>query len=164
VAEEAEFGWMPDLSDQDCGEPEYLHDRVEFAEQAGAEVFERAGGEEQGRDEQDSEVAAEDEHGDIARHEIHVGEDEEEGAEEELVGDGIEVLTEAGALGEHAREQAVEAVAKASENEEAESEAVAAIEDRDNEERDDEQTRQREQVWSVAELSEEIHVGRASQS
>ena len=50
-----------------------------------------------------------------------MGEDEEEGAEEEFVGDGVEILAEGGALGEHAREQSVESIGEAGENEESES-------------------------------------------
>ena len=126
-------------SDENEGEAEDLDQGVELAEQAGAEVAQGAGGEEQGGDEQDAEVAAEDQHGDVARDQAHVGEDQEEGAEQELVGDGVEVLAEGGALGEPAGEQAVEAVAEAGEDEEGEGEAVAAVEDFDDQEWDDEQ-------------------------
>ena len=112
---EADVERWPDLFDQHYGEADDLDDGVEFAEQAGAEVAQGAGGEEQGGDEQDAEVAAEDQHGDVARNQVHVGEDEEERAEQELVGDGVEILAEAGVLGEPAGEQAVECVGEAGE-------------------------------------------------
>ena len=147
----------PYLFDEHDGQAEDLDYGVELAEQTGAEVAQGAGGEEQRGDEQDAEVAAEDEHRDIARHQVHVGEHEEEGAEEQLVGNGVEVLAEGGALGEPSGEQAVEAVGEAGEDEEAEREAVVSVEDCDDQKWDDEQTREREQVGSGAELAEEIH-------
>ncbi len=149
----------PDLIDEDEGEAEDLDEGVEFAEQAGAEVAQGVGGEEQGGNEQDAEVAAEDQHGDVARDQAHVGEDKKQRAEEEFVGDGVEIETEGGALGEHAREQAVEAVAEAGQHEQGEGEVVAAVEDCDDQERDDEQTQQREQIGDGAELVEKRHAG-----
>src|ERR1035438_2977508 len=95
----------PDLIDEDEGEAEDLDESVEFAEQAGAEVAQGVGGEEQGGNEQDAEVAAEDQHGDVARDQAHVGEDKKQRAEEKFVGDGVEIETEGSALRKHAREQ-----------------------------------------------------------
>ena len=112
------YRW-PDLLDEHDGEAEDLNDSVEFAEQAGAEVAQGASGEEQGGDEQDAEVAAEDEDRDVTRHEVHVGEHEEERAEQQLVGDGVQILAEGGALREPSGEEAIEAVREAGEDEEA---------------------------------------------
>jgi len=148
----------PDLVDEDEGEAQDLHQRVELAEQGGAEVAERAGGEEQGGDEQDSEVAAEDEDGDITRDQAHVGEGQEEGAEEELVGDRVEILAEDGALGERASEEAVEAVAEAGDDEESECDAIVAVQDGDDQKRDDEEPHEREQIGSGAKLGEKRHL------
>ena len=148
----------PDLVDEDEGEAQDLDERVELAEQGGAEVAEGAGGEEQGGDEQDSEVAAEDEDGDITRDQAHVGEDQEEGAEEELVGDGVEILAEDGALGERASEEAVEAVAEAGDDEESECDAIVAVQDGDDQKRDDEEPHEREQIGSGAKLGEKRHL------
>ena len=92
-----------------------------------------------------------------------MGEDEEEGAEQKLVGDGIEILAEAGALGEPAGEQTVEAIGEAGEDEEGEGEGVAAVEDLDDEVGDDEQPHEREQIGGGAELGEEIHHRSAGQ-
>src|ERR1035441_6649792 len=117
-----------------------------------------AGGKEQGGDEQDSKVAAEDQHGDIARHQVHVGEDEKQRAEQELVGDGVEILAEASALGEPSSEQAVEAVAEACQDEERKRQVIAPVQNRDHQKRDDEQAQKREQIGSGAELIEEIHL------
>ncbi len=104
------------------------------------EVAQGPGGKEQGGDEQDSEVAAEDQHGDVTGHQADVGEDQEESAEEQLVGDGIEVESEGGALGEPAGEQAVESVGDSSEQEESEGDTVVGVENLDDQKRDDEET------------------------
>ena len=87
-----------------------LYDRVELAEEAGTEISKCIRSEEQGGDEQDAEVPAEDQDSHVARNEADVGEDQEERAEQELVGDGVEIEAESGLLAEPAGEQAVEAV------------------------------------------------------
>ena len=142
---------------EDHDEGDDLDEGVELAEEAGVEVAEGVGGEEQRGDEQDAEVAAEDEHGDVTRHESDVGEDEEESAEEELVGDGIEIEAEGGALGEPAGEQAVECVGDAGEHEEGEGDLVAAVEYLDDEEWNDEEPHDGEEVGRGAELAQERH-------
>ena len=148
----------PDLIHQDEGEAEDLHQGIELAEQAGAEVAERAGGEEQGGDEQDSQVATEDEDGDITWDQAHVGEGEEERAEQEFVGDGVEILAEDSALRERPCEQAVEAVAEAGDDEESKCDVISPVHDCYDEKRDKEQPHERKQIGSGAKLCEKGHL------
>ena len=157
AAQKSRVNGRPHLLDQHDSQADDLHQGVQLAQQAGAEVAQGAGGKEQGGDEQDSKVAAEDQHGDIARHQVHVGEDEKQRAEQELVGDGVEILAEASALGEPSSEQAVEAVAEACQHEQRKCQAVPPVQNRDHQKRDDEQAQQREQVGSGAELAQIIH-------
>ncbi len=86
-----------------------------------------------------------------------MGEDKEERAEEKLVGDGIEIEAEGGALGEPAGEQAVECVGDAGEHEERKSDLVAAVEYLDDEKWNNEEPHEREKVGRGAELAQERH-------
>lgn len=144
---------MEDETAHDCDDADDLDECVELAEHAGAEVAQSVGGVEQGGDKKDAEVAAEDEHSDVAGNESDVGEDEEEGAEEELVGYGVEILTEGGLLLEQASEEAVESITDTGEEKEGERGAVAAIEDLNDEIRNDEEPREGEEIGRGSELA-----------
>jgi hypothetical protein len=66
-----------------------------------------------------------------------VHEHQKERAEQKLVSDGVEVLAQARALLQDAREQAVEAIADACQDEERECHAIATIQHGDDEEGND---------------------------
>ena len=67
-----------------------------------------------------------------SRHELLVHEDQEQGAEQKLVGHGIEVLADLGMLLEHPCRQAVEAITESADDEEAKRGSVVRLENRDD--------------------------------
>ena len=101
--------------------------RVLAGPPAGAEIARSGGGEEYRADHHDANVAAEDQDGDAARDEPLVHEHEKERAEQQLVRNGIEIFAQSRALVQNAREQAVEAIADAGQDEESKCHAVPAV-------------------------------------
>lgn len=134
-----------------------LHGGIHLAEEAGAEIPQRAGGKEESGDKQYPEIAAEDQYRDVAGHQADVGEHEEEGTEQELVGDRVEIQAKRGLLTEPPRDEAVEAVADTRKHEERKGGTEVAVEDFNDEKRDNKESQQRQQVGRGTELSEEGH-------
>src|SRR6202012_4832938 len=110
-----------------------LDEAVGLPKERGAEVPQADGEVEQEGCDAHADVASEDEDGDARVHEPVVGEHEEEGAEEQLVGDGIEELSDEGALLKPARKQAVHRVSAAGHEEEGEGVEEAMLEHGDDE-------------------------------
>ncbi len=104
-----------------------LGEGVGFAEDAGAEVAESGDGVEHGAGGENGYVAAEDENGELPGNFVQNGEHHKRGAEQELVGDGVEILSEEGFLIEGAGEEAVEAVAASGDDKEDERPFVFAV-------------------------------------
>ena len=66
---------------------------IGFAKDAGRELAPSCGRVQNGRDNQDAHVAPEDHHRDPCGHQALVHQDEEQGAQQQLIGDGIEIRT-----------------------------------------------------------------------
>ena len=144
-------GRIGELMKEDCGDGGNLGDGVDFAKDAGLELSSADGGIENCGDNQDPDISTEDQDGDASRHEAFVHKHEEEGAEEEFVGNRVEVLSEDGALFEEARQGAIEGVGEAGYDEEDKAEQKTIFQDGGDQERGQADTQQREQVGSGAE-------------
>lgn len=119
-----------------------LDNGIRFAPDTGTKVSKAGCQVKQHTDDQDAEIPAEDQHSDAARDQPLVHQDKEKRTEQKFIGDGIKVLAEHGPLVEQAREQAVQAVADASQNEERKCCSEVAIEDGHDQERNDAQAQE----------------------
>jgi hypothetical protein len=88
----------------------------------------------------------------LGRDEPLMHEHEEEGAEQELVRNGIQVFAEAGALLQDPREQAVQTIADAGQDEEREGRTIAGVQHGDDEERNDAEAQERQLIRCGAEV------------
>lgn len=114
-----------------------LDQGVALAQQARLETPQRAGGKQQRGDEKDAEVAAEDQNRDVPGHQARVRQDQEQRAQQELVGDGIHILTQLCMLMQPPRQQAIESVADACEHKQGERRLVPAVKNLDDQKWDD---------------------------
>ena len=89
----------------------HLGERVRLAENAGPKLAQTGDRIEHSADSEDGNVPAEHHHGELPGNLVQYRQHEKHGTHEELVGDGIEILTEQCLLFELAGEQPVEAVA-----------------------------------------------------
>ncbi len=96
----------------------------------------------------------------LARDNADVGENDEERAEQNFVGDGIKELTERRPLFESARDKAVQTVGDAGQPKEYERDDPVVIQDFDDEERHGEEPQHRQDVRRRADLSQVAHRGR----
>src|ERR1700685_139371 len=94
-----------------------LRKRVGLAKNAGAKIAQSGDGKEHGAGGEDGNVAAENQHRKLPLNLVQDREHQEHGAQQELVGDRIEILAEQGLLVEGSGEQAAEAVAEARDDE-----------------------------------------------
>src|SRR5260221_4926776 len=99
-----------DLIEQRQRHADNLGRRIGFAEPGWPEDFHGAGGVKQSADDQDDDVAAENQDGVRPANNVGDGEHEKHGAEQQLVGDRIKVLSQRGFLLQYARQQAVKPV------------------------------------------------------
>ncbi len=90
-----------------------LGERICFAEDAGAKITQPGNCVQNCADEKNANVTAEDHHRKLPGYFVNDGKHEEDSAQQELVGDGVEVLSEERLLFEAAGEQAIQAVAYA---------------------------------------------------
>jgi len=123
-----------DLAEQYHADGDDLTEAVCLAEQGRVEVAQGGGVVEDPCDEEHADIAAEDDGGDAWLEDSHPSEDEEERTEENLVGDGVKVLAEPGALAEEPSEQAIHGVGGSGDEEESKGERKAAFEDGDDQE------------------------------
>jgi len=84
---------------------------VRFAEDAGAEVAQPGDSIKQRANYQDGNVAAENQYGKFPGNFVQDGEHQKHRAQQQLVGDGIEILSQDGLLFEGASQQAIESIA-----------------------------------------------------
>ena len=119
---------------------------IELAIDAGPEIAHAEANEEDGRDDQNAQIAAEDKNGDPPGHQPLVHEDQEEGAEQKLVRDRIKVLADLGLLLEQPRGPTIEPIAESSDHEEAKRGGVVGLKHRDNEKGYEAQTKESQQI------------------
>jgi hypothetical protein len=140
------------LADQDGEERQDLCTGTCFAINAGAEVAHPEADIEEGRDDEDTKIAAKHQDGHASRDELLMHEHKKERAEEELVGDRIEVLTDLGLLLEHPGSKAIQAVTKAGDDKETECCLVMGLQHGDDQKGDDAQAKERKQVGRCAQF------------
>src|SRR5215472_6851245 len=136
---------------------EDLETGIDLAQPRRAEVPQHVRNVQQRGDEQDAEVAAEDEHGDIARDHSNMREDKKECAEQRLVRDGIEKLAERCALLQDASEQTIQSVRDAGQPKKHECEDPVPVENLDDQKWNCEQPQHRQDVGQGADLSHLTH-------
>lgn len=146
VTEEENPGRAEELAEHDRGESEDLREGVGLTEGAGLEVADRGCGVKDGGHDEDAEIAGEDENRDAAGDEGFVMEDEEQGAEQELVDHRVEILAEQSALVKDAGEEAIEGIGEAGEDEERKGKREALIEYREDQKGYDAQPQKGEQI------------------
>src|SRR6266446_6317163 len=114
----------------------HLSQSVRFAEDAGTKVFQAGDHEEHSTDQQNRDIAAEDHNRELPWHERSVlnGEHQEHGAHEQLVGDGVEILSELRLLMESASQQAIETVADSGQDKQHQRPHVMVADDIDDDE------------------------------
>ena len=101
----------------------------------------------------DAEVAAENQHRVLPGNLLHERKHQEQRAEQQLVGDWIEILPEQRLLMQGARQQSVESVAQSRGNQQAERPGPVAIDDRNDDEGNEDQAQQRDLVRRRQELA-----------
>ena len=106
-----------DLQQENKEDRSDLRKRVGFAKDAGTKIAQPGDGKEHGAGSQDGNVAAENQHRELPLNLVQDREHQEHRAQQEFVGDRIEILAEQGLLVEGSGEQAVEAVAEARDDE-----------------------------------------------
>src|SRR5271155_2480933 len=89
-----------------------LGESVGFTEDAGTEIAQSGDGVEHGAGGKNGNVATENDHGEFPGNFMQDRQHQKHGAEQKLVGDGIEVLSQHGLLLESAGKQAVEPIAE----------------------------------------------------
>ena len=141
-----------DLTEQDCEQGQDLRAGTCLAIDAGTEVAHAQTDIEERGDDENAEVAAKNQDSDPPRHELLVHEDQEQGAEQKLVGHGIEVLTDLGLLLEQSGGQAIEAVTESGDDEEAKRGLVVGLENRDDKKRYEAKAQESKQVRSCAQF------------
>ena len=104
-----------------------LSKRVGFAENAGAKIAQSRDGVEHRAHREDANVAAENHDGELPRNLMHDGEHQERRAEQHLVGNRIEILTEQCLLVKRTRQQSVQPVAEPGEQKQNERTAVVSL-------------------------------------
>ena len=121
-----------DLANKNREERQNLGAGAGLAVDAGAEVAHTETDVEKSGNDQNAQVTAENQDGDASRHQPLVHEDQEQGAEHQLVGDGIEVLANLGMLLEDPCGEAVEAIAEAAYDKEAKRGSVVRLQNCDD--------------------------------
>lgn len=129
-----------------------LRERIGFSEDAGTEVAESGDGEQNGAGGEDRDVAAENDNRVFPRNFVKDGEDQENRAQQELVGNGIEVLSKQGLLMQPAGEQPVKTIAEAGDDEHDQGPLVVAIHQVDHDERYEDHAEERELVGGGEDL------------
>ena len=146
-----------DFAQNGCAHRHDLCQRVGFSEDGRAEVAQRSGGIHQRAHHENNDVAAKDHRGDPPGNAVRRRKHYEQRAEQQLVGDGIEVLSEFGALAQRARQQAIESIADAGQHKEDERNAVMAVDNRADHKGNEAQAQQREEVGKTADLGEKAN-------
>lgn len=131
-----------------------LREGIGFAENARAKIAQSCYGEEHGAGGEDGNVAAENHDSIFPRNFVKNGEHEEHSAQKELVGNGVEILSQQCLLMEGAGEQPVKAVAEAGNHENYESPKIVPVNQVDHDERDEDHPQQGELVWGGQNLRE----------
>ncbi len=143
-----------DLHEHDEEDGGDLSEGVGFAEDAGAEVAKSRDGVEHGAGGENGNVAAEDENGELPGNSVQNREHEKGCAEQEFVGDGIEILAEQGFLIEGPGEETIEPVAESGDNEKNERPFVLAIHEIVHDEGQEHHAQQGELVGESQQLRE----------
>ena len=94
----------------------------------------------------DDQVAAEDDDGVLPGNLLHERQHEKQRAEQQLVGNGIEILAKHRLLIQHARQQPIESIAESGDDQQAQRPSPIAIEDVDDDERNEDKPKQCELV------------------
>ena len=140
------------LAQQDCEQSQDLGTRVGFTEDAGPEIAHTEADVEQRGDDENPEIAAKHQHGDAPRHQLLVHEHEKQGAEQEFIGDRVEVLTDLRLLLEQAGGQTIQTITQPGYYEEAKRGPVVRLQNRDHKKRYEAQAQESKQVRSCAQF------------
>lgn len=146
-----------DFAQNGCPNGHDLCQGVGFAEDRWTEVAQGSGGVHQRAHHENDDVAAKDHCGDPPGNAVRRRKNYEQCAEQELVGDRIEVLSEFGALAQRARQQAIESIADAGQHKKDQRDPVMAIDNRADHKGNEAQAQQREQVGKTADLGEKAN-------
>ncbi len=126
---------MFDLKQKDKKNRSYLGKRIGLAKDAGAEITQAGNGIEHGAGAQNGDVATEHQHRVLPGNLVQDGKHHEHGAEQELVGNGIEILAEHGLLLQGPSKQSIETVAEPSQHKQDQRAFVMAGDQIDHDER-----------------------------
>ncbi len=144
---------------EDYGEDEDdFEEGGEFAKDARREWAVAGDEDDDGGDGEHEDVAADDDDGGPPGDASFIGEDDEGRGEQEFIGDGIEVGAEGGALVESTREEAIDGVAEAGDDEDEQSPFVALIGDECQEDRQEAEAEQSDLVGYGEDPSSLLHV------
>src|SRR6266404_5315093 len=131
-----------------------LHPGIHLAPDARTKIADRSNRIQQPSDQHDEDVAREDQDGDAPPYFVHDGKHNEQGAEQELVGNGVEILAELGVLMQLARQQPVEAIGQAGDDQDEQRPTVVTLEHGNRGERNKDEPQQRELVGRGPELAD----------
>ena len=131
-----------DLRQHDEEHGRNLAEGTRLAEDAGAKVAHANRRVQHDTGGDDDEVAAEHDDGVLPGNLLDERQHKKQRAEQQLVGDGIEILAQHGLLIQHARQQPIESIAESGDDQQAERPSPIAIEDVDDDERNEDQPQQ----------------------
>src|SRR5919204_2378919 len=146
----ASIGDIVEKHEEKCSD---LYGRSQLAEQRGAQVPNGVGYVEHRAHHQHEDVAAEHQHCDSPCHVVGERKHKKERAQQQLVGDRIEILPKFGPLVQQTCQQAVKSVAQPRQNEKRQSQLRATVKNCDDDERNKKQPQQGEEVGSAANLA-----------
>jgi hypothetical protein len=144
--------------ENDGEDQEDFEESGELAEDAGREWAVAGDQNDDDGDGEHEDVAADDDNGGPPGDARFIGEDDEGLSDQQLVGDGVEVGAERRVLIEFAREQAVDGVAEAGDNENEQRPAIALIRDKSQKDREETETEQSDLVGYGEDPSTLLHV------
>jgi hypothetical protein len=138
------------LAKQDGEEREDLRAGAGFAVNTRAEIAHAQADVEEGRDDENTQIAAEHQDGDAAGYELLMHQHQEQGAEQELVGHGVEVLANLGLLLKQPSGEAIQAVTEAGDDKKPQRGLVMRLQDGDDQEGYKAQAQERKQIGRCA--------------
>ena len=158
VVEEAPVELRVGGGEDDGEDEDDFEEGGELAENAGREWAVAGDEDDDGSDGEHEDVATDDDDGGPPGDAGFVGEDHEGGGEQKFVGDRVEVRAEGGALIESAREEAVDGVAQARDDENEQSPAITLVGDKREEDRQKAEAEQSDLVGYGEDPSSLLHV------
>src|ERR1700733_13540869 len=142
----------PNLKQKNEEDRADLGKSIGLAENAGTEIAQPGYGKQHGAGGENGNIAAENQHRELPLNLVQNGEHQEHGAQQELVGNGIEILAQQSLLVKRSGQQSIQTVAEAGDDENNQRPQISALDQMDHDEGNENHAQQRELVWRREDL------------